>query len=77
MDKNRVKRLADNPYYSMNDKELEQLAEMLREEAKSAKEEETKEETKTPRRKVNKNRVMKTTPKLDKTPGLEEQEDVS
>lgn len=76
MDKNRVKRLADNPHYAMNDKELEQLAELLREEAKSEKEEETKKSTKE-LRKINKNRVTKTVPKLDKAPRLQEQSDVS
>jgi len=77
MDKNRVKKLADNPYYSMNDKELEQLAQMLREEAESERAEETKKETKKPRKGINKNRVTKTIPTVKKTPVLEEQDDVS
>ena len=67
MNKNTVKKLADNPYYAMNDKELEALAKLLQEEAEVAKADET------PRvRKVNKNRVTKTTPTLTKTPTLQE-----
>ena len=79
MDKNRVRRLAENPYYSMNDKELEQLAQMLREEAESERAEEAKKETETekPRKGINKNRVTKTIPTVEKTPVLEEQDDVS
>lgn len=78
MNKNTVKKLADNPYYSMNDVELKALAKMLREEAQSAKEEETeKSDKKKTERKVNKNRVHKTTTKIEKTPGLKEQDDVS
>ena len=73
MNKNTVKRLADNPHYAMNDKELEALAQMLREEAESEKSEEVKE---TPTvKKVNKNRVNKTKPSLTKTPVLKEESD--
>lgn len=74
MDKNRVKRLADNPYYSMNDSELEELAKLLREEAELEKKEVAPKKT---IKRVNKNRVVKTTPTLDKTPGIREQDDVS
>ena len=73
MNKNTVKRLADNPHYAMNDKELEALAQMLREEAESEKSEEVKE---TPTvKKVNKNRVNKIKPSLTKTPVLKEESD--
>ena len=37
MNNNTIKRLADNPHYAMNDKELEALAKMLAEEAEAAK----------------------------------------
>lgn len=68
MNKNTVKRLADNPHYSMNEKELDALAQMLREEAENEK----KEESKKPVIKLNKNRVKKDFVKLEKTPALDE-----
>ena len=71
MNKNTVKKLADNPYYTMNDKELESLANLLHEEAERAKEDEIFAQ-----RKVNKNRVLKTKPTIARTSGLEEQDDV-
>lgn len=63
----------------MNDKELEQLAQLLREEAEAEKgqEEKAKKEIKVPRKGINKNRVTKTIPTVKKTPVLEEQDDVS
>ena len=72
MNKNTVKKLADNPYYTMNDKELESLANLLREEAERAREDEV-----FAAKKINKNRVVKTVPVIAKTSGLEEQVDVS
>lgn len=68
MNKNTVKKLADNPHYSMNEKELDALAQMLREEAENEK----KEESKKPVIKLNKNRVKKDFVKLEKTPALDE-----
>lgn len=68
MNKNTVKRLADNPHYSMNEKELDALAQMLREEA----EVEKKEESKKPVIKLNKNRVKKDFVKLEKSSALDE-----
>ena len=67
MNNNTIKRLADNPHYAMNDKELEALAKLLHDEAEAAKTDETPKV-----RKVNKNRVTKTTPTLTKTPTLQE-----
>lgn len=67
MNKNGIKKLADNPHYSMSDSELEELANILAEEAEEQKAEERKE---TP--KINKNRVKKSYVKLDKTPALKE-----
>ena len=67
MNNNTIKKLADNPHYAMNDKELEALAKMLHDEAEAAKADETPKV-----RKVNKNRVAKTTPTLTKTPTLQE-----
>lgn len=67
MNNNTIKRLADNPHYAMNDKELEALAKLLQDEAEAAKADETPKV-----RKVNKNRVAKTTPTLTKTPTLQE-----
>lgn len=67
MNKN-VKKLADNPHYSMSDKEIEELANVLAAEA----EEEKKQERKAPVVKLNKNRVKKDFVKLEKTPALEE-----
>ena len=67
MNNNTIKRLADNPHYAMNDKELEALAKMLAEEAEAAKADETPKV-----RKINKNRVSKTIPTLTKTPTLQE-----
>ena len=73
MNNNTIKRLADNPHYAMNDKELEALAKMLHDEAEAAKKEELSKELETaPVRKVNKNRVSKTVPSLTKTPTLQE-----
>lgn len=68
MNKNTVKKLADNPYYSMNDKELEALSELLHEEA----EVEKREESKISKIKINKNKVKKNFVKLEKTPAIEE-----
>lgn len=68
MNKNTIKKLADNPYYSMNEQELEALAELLREEA----EVEKKEEKKAPKVQINKNRVKKDFVKIEKTPAIEE-----
>ena len=68
MNKNTVKRLADNPHYSMSEKELDALAQMLREEA----EVEKKEESKKPVIKLNKNRVKKDFVKLEKSSALDE-----
>ena len=68
MNKNTVKRLAENPHYSMNEKELDALAQMLREEA----EVEKKEESKKPVIKLNKNRVKKDFVKLEKSSALDE-----
>ena len=70
MDKNRVRRLADNPHYAMNDKELEALANLLREEAEAQKSDDTPKV-----KKVNKNRITKTKPSLTKAPVLEEESD--
>ena len=67
MNNNTIKRLADNPHYAMNDRELEALAKLLHDEAEAAKADETPKV-----RKVNKNRVAKTTPTLTKTPTLQE-----
>ena len=67
MNNNTIKRLADNPHYAMNDKELEALAKLLHDEAEAAKADETPKV-----RKVNKNRIAKTTPTLTKTPTLQE-----
>lgn len=73
MNKNTIKKLADNPHYAMNDKELEALANMLREEAEAQKDEGQDQKVKY----VNKNRVHKTKVKLDKTPILEEEDNDS
>jgi len=70
MNKNTVKRLADNPHYSMNEHELEALAEMLREEAEAEKKAETKKPA--PEVKLNKNRVKKDFVKLEKSSALKE-----
>lgn len=69
MNKNTVKKLSHNPHYTMSEKELEALADMLADEAKSEK----KQERAVP--KINKNRVKKTFVKLDKVPALEEVDD--
>lgn len=70
MNKNTVKRLADNPHYSMNEQELEALAELLREEAEAEKKAETKKPA--PEVKLNKNRVKKDFVKLEKSSALKE-----
>lgn len=70
MNKNTVKKLAENPHYTMNDKELDALAQLLREEAEVQKDDEKKETHS--KRYINKNRVNKTVPKLDKNPDVEE-----
>ena len=67
MNKNGIKKLADNPHYSMSDAELEELANILAEEAEEQKAEEVREVPK-----VNKNRVKKSFVKLEKTPALTE-----
>lgn len=71
MNKNTVKKLADNPHYTMNEKELDELASMLREEAENEKKQERK---KAPKVKLNKNRVKKDFVKLEKVPALEEED---
>lgn len=68
MNKN-IKKLADNPHYTMSEEELEALANMLAEEAEA----ESKQERTA--LKINKNRVHKTFVKLEKTPALEEVDD--
>lgn len=70
MNKNTVKRLADNPHYAMNEKELEALAKLLHDEAEAEKKEETPKV-----KKIEKNRVHKTKPSLTKTPVLQEESD--
>lgn len=70
MNKNTIKKLADNPHYSMNEKELEALANLLREEAEAQKDEGKDQKVKY----INKNRVEKTKVELDKTPILEEED---
>ena len=73
MNNKTIKRLAENPHYAMNDKELEVLAKMLHDEAEAAKKEELSKELETaPVRKVNKNRINKAVPSLTKTPTLQE-----
>lgn len=72
MNKNTVKKLAENPHYSMNEKELDALSQLLREEADN----EIIEEEKVFRR-VNKNRVKANHDKLDKENGIEEEDDVT
>lgn len=66
MNKN-VKKLADNPHYTMSDEELDELAELLRDEARNAEDDE-----KPIILGVNKGRVKKTYGVLNKTKGLEE-----
>jgi len=66
MNKN-VKKLADNPHYTMSDEELDELAKLLREEARNAEDDE-----KPIILGIDKGRVNKTYGKLDKTRGLKE-----
>lgn len=66
MNKN-VKKLADNPHYTMSDEELDALANLLREEARDAADDE-----KPIILGIDKGRVKKSYGKLDKTRGLEE-----
>lgn len=66
MNKN-VKKLADNPHYTMSDEELDELAKLLREEARAAEDDE-----KPIILGVDKGRVNKTHGKLNKTRGLKE-----
>lgn len=70
---NRIKKLADNPYYAMSDTELQELSDLLKAEAQAAAEEEKQE---VPLH-VNKNRVSKHKNVLKKTVGLQEQTDVA
>lgn len=72
--KNAIKKLANNPHYTMNSEELKALTNLLREEAEAAKEE---EQEKVVIKKVNKNRVHTTKTTLDKAKGLEEDDNVS
>lgn len=72
MNKNSVKKLADNPHYSMSEAELEALAQLLAEEA-----EQEKKQEKEPKVTLNKNRVKKDFVKLEKVPALEEDDDGS
>lgn len=67
MNKNTVKRLADNPHYTMSDDELDELAQLLREEARDSEDDE-----KPIVLGIDKGRVNKTYGKINKTRGLEE-----
>lgn len=71
---NRVKKLADNPYYAMSDKDLEELADLLKEEARMAAEEENERMIPVA---VTKNRVAKNKNVVKKVTGLEEESDVA
>lgn len=83
MNKNTINKLAQNPHYSMNEDELEQLANLLREEAEQEAQEtqermsaeefaEMQSVEEKPVKKVNKNRVKKQRTQVKKTGGLEE-----
>lgn len=77
--KNNVKQLAENPHYTMSEKELAALEELLREEAASEKAQEQEATEKKPAKKVskviiNKNRVKKDFVQFDKKPAIEEED---
>ena len=73
MDKNSIKRLAENPHYTMNDRELQELAQLLQDEAIKNREEEGAFTEQV----IEKNRVPKQKTLVKKTTGLKEASNVN
>lgn len=76
MNKNAIKKLADNPHYSMSEAELNKLTQILAEEAEEAKEEEKEYPVLKPEIQLNKNRVKKTFVKINKSKAIKETDNV-